>query len=46
MKIRAFTCSSGSRFWRIESPANWINAKTKHEYLTFSAKDWTGDILD
>lgn len=46
MKIRAFKCSSGSSWWRIDSPANWINSETESEYLTFSARDWTGDILD
>lgn len=46
MKIRAFTSTSGSKFWRVESPANWINSTTDHEYLVFNAKDWSGDILD
>ena len=46
MKIRAFKCSSGSSWWRIDSPANWINSETEHEYLTFDARDWSGDILD
>lgn len=46
MKIRAFKSTSGSSWWRVDSPANWINSQTKHEYLTFPAKFWRGDILD
>lgn len=46
MKIRAFTNSSGSAWWRLESVARHINLNTEHEFLCFNAKQWTGDILD
>lgn len=46
MKIRAFTNSSGSAFWRLESVARQINMNTDHEFLCFNAKQWAGDSLD
>lgn len=46
MKIRAFTNSSGSAWWRLESVARKINLYTDHEFLCFNAKQWTGDTLD
>ena len=46
LKIRAFTNSSGSAWWRLESVARHVNLNTEHEFLCFNAKQWTGDILD
>jgi glycosyltransferase involved in cell wall biosynthesis len=46
MKIRAFTNSTGSAWWRLESVAAHINQYTDHEMLCFNAKEWSGDTLD
>jgi glycosyltransferase involved in cell wall biosynthesis len=46
MKIRAFTNSSGSAWWRLQSVARHFNYKTDHEFLCFNTKQWKGDSLD
>lgn len=46
LKIRAFTNSTGSAWWRLESVAQQVNMNTDHEFLCFNAKQWAGDTLD
>ena len=44
MNILAFHNDSGSRWWRLESPAKWLNKNTDHQMLVLSHKMWKDDI--
>jgi len=43
MNIIAFCCSSGSKWWRIESVAKHITKNTEHNFYVLDANDWHGD---
>lgn len=40
MNIIAFSNSTGSAQWRLQGPANYINARTDHEFAVIPSKDW------
>lgn len=45
MNIIAFTNDTGSRQWRLDSIANYVNSRTKHEMYVTSHKNWKEDTL-
>lgn len=45
MNILSFTNNTGSKHWRLQSIANYVNAHTKHEWAVASSSDWDGRIL-
>lgn len=45
MNIIAFSNDTGSRQWRLDGIANYINSRTDHEMYVTSHKHWDEDIL-
>lgn len=45
MNILAFSNQTGSKHWRLQSPANYINARTEHEFAVVDSKMWNNDTL-
>jgi len=45
MNILAWHNESGSKWWRLESPAKWINRTAEHQMLVLSHKLWKDDIF-
>jgi len=45
MNILSFTNGTGSKHWRLQSPANFVNANTEHEWAVVSSQAWEGDII-
>jgi len=40
MNIAGFTNNTGSAQWRLQGPANYINARTKNQYFVASSNYW------
>lgn len=45
MNILAFHNTTGSRKWRLENIANYVNTRTNHEMYVTSHKNWAEDTL-
>jgi glycosyltransferase involved in cell wall biosynthesis len=45
MNILSFTNETGSKHWRLQSIANYVNANTQHEWAVVPSSMWNGDIL-
>lgn len=45
MNILSFTNNTGSKHWRLQSIANYVNSRTKHEWAVLPSDAWEGDTL-
>lgn len=45
MNILGFSNDTGSRQWRMQGIANYLNIRTEHEYFVTSHKDWNSNIV-
>ena len=46
LNILAFTNFTGSAQWRLQGPANYINARTEHEFFVTSSQNWDNNTLE
>lgn len=46
MKILAFHNKTGSKHWRLEQIAKYLNAQTEHEMFVTSSDNWNDDTME